>query len=121
MNIQCILNRLDHIDRMYGTGAWAYLEIKDVPDTAAGKMLQHTDVYVRAAATDAVVKAVTIAPPVPVDPLQETFDKIMNFTKVQAVDFLKNNYGYDIDLKAHTTIAAIRAHTRMLVEQYGIA
>jgi hypothetical protein len=120
MNIQCILDRLDHIDRLYGTGAWAYLEIKDVPDTAAGKMLSHADVYIRAEQS-AVVKAVTIAPPVAVDPLQETFDKIMNFTKVQAVDFLKNNYGYDIDLETYATIDDIRAHTRMLVEQYGIA
>jgi hypothetical protein len=121
MRLKCILDRPDHVDRLYGTGAWRHLEVKDVPDVAAGKMLKHIDVYERADDSDEAGTTVTPAPPEKEDPLQETFDKITNFTKAQAVDFLKQNYRYDIDLKKYTTIIDIRAHTRMLVEQYGVA
>ena len=122
MNIQNILARPGYRDTIYGTGEWEPFEIKDVPDAIGRKMIEHTDVYFEIPAElipDGLARKVTIPAVFVEDELQEFYDKLTLMTKDQMRDFVETKFNMKVDMRKFQTDDALRAHTRMLVEQYG--
>lgn len=119
MNIQCISQRPNHNDNIYGTGAWSQDEVKDVPDDLAKRLLNHRDVYVRP--VDDVtgeIKKVVIAAPVTNDE-QPLYDELELMSREQLRDFITNKFNQRVDMRMFKTVDSIRAHAKMLVGQYG--
>jgi len=121
MHIQCLSQRPNHEDLIYGTGKWDHDEIKDVPDDLARKMLDHRDVYARPA-IDPDTPVAKVVPPVPSQdaPLQEFYDQLSVMTKDQARDFIETKFSMKIDMRKYPTEEAVRGYARMLVDQFGL-
>lgn len=121
MHIQCISKRQTNDDLLYGTGRWASGEVKNVPDDVAARMLRHRDVYARpeGGKTLAPVADVVLPEPEVLDPAQEFYDKLQNFTMAQMQDFIKQQYNLTASRRQYPTVDAMRAYTRQLFERFG--
>jgi hypothetical protein len=123
MHVQCISQRPNHSDIIYGTGNWDVDEIKDVPDDVAKRLLDHKDVYARPKAKspkNAKVEKVVMPEPDKQSETQEFYDKLAIMTKEQAHDWVETNFGMKVDMRKYPTDDAMRAYARMLFEQYGV-
>jgi hypothetical protein len=121
MLVQCISKRPDHSDLIYGTGKWNFEEIKDVPDDAGRKMLDHRDVYRRPAVAPDTPVAKVVPPTQSQDaPLQEFYDQLSVMTKDQARDFIETKFSMKVDMRKYPSEEAIRGYARMLVDQFGL-
>jgi hypothetical protein len=52
--------------------------------------------------------------------LQEFYDKLAVMTKQQAKEFIEIKFNLKLDMRKFPTDDSLRAHARMLVEQYGM-
>ena len=121
MLVQYISLRPNHSDNIYGTGKWDFGEIKDVPDDAGRKMLNHHDVYSRPIAEPNAPVAKITPPTMSQDaPLQEFYDQLSIMTKDQARDFIETKFNMKVDIRKYPTDDAIRGYARMLVDQFGL-
>jgi len=121
MNIQFIAKQHAHVDHNYGTGEWEPEQIKDVPEEIGRKMISHADVYALAKkAPKADVEKVVInhAPEIEA---QDINDQISIMDKKQAADFIERNFNQKVDMRSFKTEESIRAHARMLYNQFGVA
>jgi len=120
--IQNISLRQGHRDIIYGTGDWAPWELKDVPDDIGKKMIEHVDVYVEidgSAIPPGSVPKITPPTPFQEDELQEFYDKLILMSKEQMASFIETRFNIRVDVNNFASDDALRAHTRMLVDQYG--
>lgn len=117
--VRYVLNRENHVDTNYGTGAWAIGETKAIPRGVATKMLKHADVYEISddAVTSEVIEKEDELPDN--SKAQETYDMINAMEKDALKTFIKTQFNRDIDMRKHKEVATLRALATQLTDQYG--
>jgi hypothetical protein len=108
-----------HEDTIYGTGSWAFGQIKDVPDDVGKKMERHQDVYIKAPPSDEKVQKVNLTPSSTGEPLQEIYDNLLNMTDEQLRDFVKTKFNVPASKRSYPNVESVRQYARQLVDQYG--
>jgi hypothetical protein len=119
--VQFTALRNNHVDHICGTGAWACLQVKDVPVDVARRLLRFHDTYSVPGTVDGPVEVVVFdtSEQEAQSKLYETLNAISLMDRDAAQTFIYNNFGQTIKLNEYTDDSA-RAYARQCFDLYGL-